>query len=211
VTERDDDDDPAVQELLEQEALAASLPPDAPESRRLEVLWHLADLRSRAERHDLAAEAYEAVVPLLEHAGLRREAAVAANNLAYHHSRGGRPDRALSWILDSLERYRVLGRQPDLLRAHVNAGFYRLERGEMERAESSFRVAVQQARTYSDPGELGTCLLWLGRSLARGGRPDRALLAWTEALGHLQRAGSPLAEEASAEVAAVRGVPGGAR
>ena len=54
----------------------------------------------------------------------------------------------------------------------MNVGWYRLERGEHEEAESSFRNAVQQARTFGDARELGTCLLWLGAGArARGARP----------------------------------------
>jgi tetratricopeptide (TPR) repeat protein len=178
---------------------------------RADLLWTFATACGRLEAHDDAAKAYEAALPLLDRLGRGADGAVAANNLAYHHRAAGRGDQAVTWILDALERRRRLARQPDLLRAHLNAGWYRLDRGETERAESCFRVAVQQARTFADPAELGTALLWLGRAVHRGGRPDRALLAWTESLANLERAGSPLAAEAAAEIRAVRGVPGGAR
>jgi tetratricopeptide (TPR) repeat protein len=193
------------------EELLHALPPGTTDEVRADVLWLLADLRSAAEDHDQAAEAYEEVLPLLERLERRAEGAVAANNLAYHHARAGRSDHALRWILDALEKNRRLGEQPALLRAHVNVGFYRLEREEHQEAESAFRIAVQQARAFGDARETGTALLWLARALARQGRADRALLAYTESLPHLVRAGSPLAPEAEAEMTAIASVPGGAR
>jgi tetratricopeptide (TPR) repeat protein len=193
------------------EELAVSLPTGTSDAERADVLWRLADLRSAADRHDAASEAYEECLPLLDRLERRRDAAIAANNLAYHHAQAGRKDRALACILDALERYRRIGAQPDLLRAHENVGFHRLERGEFSEAESSFRNAVQQARALGDPAELGTCLLWLGRALVREGRSDRALLAFTEANACLARAASPLEAEARDELASIRSVRGGAR
>jgi tetratricopeptide (TPR) repeat protein len=193
------------------ETLFCGLPDGTTDADRADVLWLLADAQSAAARHDEAADAYEEVISLLERLGRRKDAAVAANNLAYHHGQAGRSERAIAWIEEALERYRRIGEQPLLLRAHVNVGWYRLERGEAESAESAFRTAVQEARTFGDAAELGTSLLWLGRALARGGRTDRALLAFTEAIGHLERAGSGLRDEAELEIAALRSVPGGAR
>jgi tetratricopeptide (TPR) repeat protein len=193
------------------ETLFRALPDGTADGDRADVLWALAEVHAAADRHDEAVDAYEEALGLLDRLARRKDGAVAANNLAFHHAQAGRSDRALAWIQDALERYRRLGEQPLLLRAHVNVGWYRLERGEAEAAESSFRNAVQEARTFGDPGELGTALLWLGRALARGGRADRALLALTEAIHHLERADSPLRDEAETEIAGLRIVPGGAR
>jgi tetratricopeptide (TPR) repeat protein len=193
------------------EALAASLGKDAPEAERADVLWQLADLRSHAEDHAGALAAYGEALPLLDRLGRRREGAITANNVAYHHAVSGRRPEALAALRDARERYRGLAKQPYLLRAYVNLGYWHLEWGELAEAESDFRAATQQARAWGDAGELGTCLCYLGRTLARAGRPDRALLAYTEAVPLLRKAGRPMGEEAAAELRALSAVEGGAR
>jgi tetratricopeptide (TPR) repeat protein len=209
IRDRQEDDPAAARERCER--LVATLPADANEDLRADVLSCLADLRSREDDHAAATAAYTEVLPLLDRTGRGADAALAATNLAYHAARLRSHDDALRWAEEALERRRALGCQPALLRAHVNLGYYRLERGEPDLAESSFRNALQQARTFGDPAEKAVCLVWLGRALLRQDRRDRALLAYAEALPLLATLGSPLLEEARAEMLAIRTAPGGAR
>lgn len=116
--------------------------------------------------------------------------------------------------LDALRRAREEARrrgQPALLRAYAALAAAHRGRGEGDEAESAARVAVQQARIWGDPAELGLCLLELARALVRTPRADRALLHYTEAVGLLEAAGRPEAAAARAEAQALGTVPGGAR
>ncbi len=115
--------------------------------------------------------------------------------------------------LDALRAAREEGRrrgQPHLLRAYVALAVGHLAAGEPDAAESAARVAVQQARAWGDPGELGEALFALGRVLAATERADRALLHLTESVACLERAGRE-AGPARAALAALGRVPGGAR
>lgn len=124
---------------------------------------------------------------------------------------GAPPDlSAIAALQAARERARALG-QPGLLRAYVALAGARLAAGRLDEAESDARAAVQQARAWGDPVELGVALVALARALARTARTDRALLHYTEALGLLIPAGHPLAEDARREAAALSAVPGGAR
>ena len=117
---------------------------------------------------------------------------------------------ALAKLRLERERSRRVG-QPMLLRAYRALAYWHLEWGQFDEAESAARVAVQQARTWGEAGDLGESLLQLARVLAKTARTDRALLHYTEAVALLEQAGSPSATEAKAELAALGAVPGGAR
>jgi tetratricopeptide (TPR) repeat protein len=187
-------------------ALAQALPADLADAARFEVLWQLADLHSHEEHHDQAIAAYAACEPLLAALGKTRGRVISCNNRAYHFALLGRRDEALAMLRESRERSRVAG-QPMLLRAYSALAYWHLEWGQADEAESAARVAVQQARAWNDPGELGACLLQLARVLARTDRTDRALLHYTEATALLDAARPAQAAEARAEVAALTAVP----
>ncbi|MFM8978996.1 MAG: hypothetical protein ACKOSS_00805, partial [Planctomycetia bacterium] len=193
------------------EALRAGLPAAAPPAVRLPVLWAHADLVSQAGRHEQALEAYAACAPLLALLGRRREQVVCANNRGYHLGMLGRRDEALAALREARETARPLG-QPLLLRAYVALAHWHAAFGQLDEAESDARVAVQQARTWADAGELGGALVQLARVLARTPRTDRALLAYTEGVAALEQGGrGPAAAEARRELEALAAVPPGAR
>ena len=178
------------------------------------------DALARAEAHLAASEPGPASADLLEELGAvadqaasdPRRAARAARLRSRLHAAAGDAEAALAWGRRALETVRGTHRQPDLLEAHLALGALLLELGDADGAESSFRNAVQQARTRPDPARLGRALARLGDSQRALGREDRALLAWVEALPAL-RAGAEAAEAARVEaaVAAIRRVEGGAR
>jgi len=192
------------------ESLAKSLPADLPDASRFEVLWQLADLRSHEDHHEAAIAAYEACEPLLTSLGKTRGLVISANNRSYHLAMLGRRDDALALLRLARERSRLAG-QPMLLRAYRGLAYWHLEWGQHDEAESAARVAVQQARIWGEPGDLGESLLQLARVLAKSARTDRALLHYTEAVLLLDQAGRASAAEAKAEMAALGAVPGGAR
>jgi tetratricopeptide (TPR) repeat protein len=111
----------------------------------------------------------------------------------------------------ALESARATRGQPDLLRAYRALGEGYLAAEQLDEAESAFRTSVQQARIWNDARDLGLALLGLGRTLVKTGRTDRALLAFTEAVGSLHGVDAEATEAAAAEVRALRDVPGGAR
>jgi tetratricopeptide (TPR) repeat protein len=192
------------------EALAGALPADLPDAERFAVLWQLADLRSHAEDHEGAVAAYLAVGPLLERLGKQRGQVVSANNRGYHLGMLGRREEALAALRESREAARKVG-QPMLLRAYGALAYWHQEWGQPDEAESAARVAVQQARVWADPGELGAALVQLGRVLVRTARTDRALLHLTEGVALLEQAGRPQAVEVRRELSALTSVPPGAR
>lgn len=162
-----------------------------------------------AHRDAEALAASEALVRALP-ADLSAEARLKAlNHLGDHLAQLGRRDEALAALREAREHSRLVG-QPALLRAYGGLSVWHLAWGQVDEAESAARVAVQQARAWGDPGELGTALVQLGQTLARAGRADRALLALTEGIACLQKAGKP-AREAEAALAALSSAPGGAR
>lgn len=187
-------------------ALAKALPAGLADATRLDVLWQLADLHSHEDHHADAIAAYEACEPLLLALGKTRARVVSCNNLGYHLAMLGRRAEALAMLREARERSRVAG-QPMLLRAYSALATWHLEWGQVDEAESAARVAVQQARAWNDPGELGACLLQLARVLARTDRTDRALLHYTEATLLLDGSRPALAAEARAESAALAAVP----
>lgn len=201
------DQDAQARALLE--ALVPALPADLPDADRLEVLWTWADLRSHADDHAAALEAYAACEPLLQRLGRARGLVVAANNCGYHLAMTDRREEALEALRSARERSRAVG-QPMLLRAYRGLAYWHLAWGQADEAESAARVAVQQARSWADAAELGEALLQLARVLARTQRTDRALLHFTEGVACLERAGQD-ASAAKAELAALSTVPGGAR
>ena len=117
----------------------------------------------------------------------------------------------LQTLRDAVEAARATRGQPDLLRAYRALGEGYLAQDRIDEAESAFRTSVQQARIWNDPRDLGLALLGLGRALARTEHTDRALLAFTEAVGSLHGVDAEGANAAAAEVQALRDVPGGAR
>jgi hypothetical protein len=119
-------------------------------------------------------------------------------------------EEALAMLRLSRERSRRAG-QPMLLRAYRALAHGHLEWGQGDEAESAARVAVQQARIWGEPGDLGESLLQLARVLGKTARTDRALLHYTEAVALLEQAGRTSASEARTEMAALGAVPGGAR
>ncbi|MHC5012726.1 MAG: hypothetical protein ACYTG6_17565 [Planctomycetota bacterium] len=137
--------------------------------------------------------------------------ALSLRRQAWAHATAGEWEPGLAAMRRSLEVFRTAARQPDLLEAHCELGRFLLDAGDLDGAESSIRNAIQQARILGDDLALGTALLWLGRTLARTDRRDRALLAFTEAVPFLAAAASPLAEEARAELLRLNAVPGGFR
>lgn len=124
------------------------------------------------------------------------------------------PEPDLEALRAARERARALG-QPHLLRAYAALAAGHLVGGQLDEAESAARVAVQQARTWAEPADLGRALVLLARILARGQRTDRALLHYTEGLAWLERAGTPAAraeaDAARPEVSALSDVPPDAR
>src|SRR5688500_5131238 len=78
----------------------------------------------------------------------------------------GRRDDALAMLRLNRERSRRAG-QPMLLRAYRALAYWHLEWGQGDEAESAARVAVQQARIWREPGDLGESLLQLARVLAK--------------------------------------------
>ena len=194
------------------ESLCASLPGDGDLVDRAKALLVRADMRSHAVEHDSAIEAYLAVIPELDDVGEGTQAAIAVNNIAYHYAMLDRRDEAIEALRDSVERRRVLAKQPFLMRAYFNLGYWYLRWDRLAEAESAFRVAIQMGRVWTDPIELGQALLYLARGLARGDRPDRAVLAYTEAIPNLRAAHrDDLVAEATNELAVLSSVPGGAR
>lgn len=192
-------------------ALREGLPADAPAATRLAVLWAWADAASQADAHEEALAAYAACAPLLAALGRRREQVVCANNRGYHLGMLGRRDETLAALREAREAARPLG-QPLLLRAYVALAYWHAAFGQLDEAESDARVAVQQARTWADAGELGQALVQLARVLALTPRTDRALLAYTEGVAALAHAGrSAAAEQARGELEALAAVPPGAR
>jgi tetratricopeptide (TPR) repeat protein len=187
-------------------ALAAALPAGLADAARLDVLWQLADLHSHEDQHEQAIAAYEACEPLLAVLGRTRGRVVSCNNRGYHFAVLGRRDEALGMLKESRELSRVAG-QPMLLRAYAALAYWHLAWGQGDEAESAARVAVQQARAWNDPGELGACLLQLARVLARTDRTDRALLHYTEAISLLDGPRPAQAAEARTEVAGLSAVP----
>jgi tetratricopeptide (TPR) repeat protein len=187
-------------------ALAQALPADLPDTARFEVLWQLADLHSHEEHHAQAIAAYEACEPLLTALGKTRGRVISCNNRGYHYAMLGRRDDALAMLREARERSRAAG-QPMLLRAYSALAYWHLEWGQADEAESAARVAVQQARAWNDPGELGASLLQLARVLVRTDRTDRALLHYTEATALLDAARPAQAAQARAEAAALTAVP----
>jgi len=192
------------------EALAASLPPSLGDEERFPVLWQLADLRSHAEDHEGAVAAYVACGPLLERLGKHKGKVMSGNNRGYHLGMLERKDEALAALREAREAARLVG-QPMLLRAYGALAYWHQHWGESDEAESAARVAVQQARVWADPGELGATLVQLGRILAKTARTDRALLHFTEGVPLLEQAGRPDAAEARKELTALGTVPPGAR
>lgn len=192
------------------EALVAALPHGLADEPRLAVLWQWADLRSHADEHVAAVEAYLACAPLLERLGKHRGKVVSANNRGYHLAMLERREEALAALREAREAARAVG-QPMLLRAYTGLAHWHAAWGQLDEAESAARVGVQQARAWGDGGELGAALLTLARVLAKTPRTDRALLHYTEAAALLEQAGRPAAAEAKAELAALAAVPPGAR
>lgn len=136
-------------------------------------------------------------------ADLERQAAAAAAD--------DRREDALDLLRRAREAWRAEGRQPELLRAYAALARQHLAWGQLDEAESAARTAIQQARVWGDPVELGRSLLALGRALARTPRTDRALMALTEASACL-RARDPAAfEEAASALRALSKVTGGHR
>jgi tetratricopeptide (TPR) repeat protein len=203
-----EDHDP--QALAACAALAGALPGDLPDAARFEVLWQLADLHSHEDHHEQAIAAYAACEPLLVALGKTRGRVVSRNNRGYHFALLGRRDEALALLKESRELSRVAG-QPMLLRAYSALAYWHLEWGQADEAESAARVAVQQARAWNDPAELGASLLQLARVLAKTDRTDRALLHYTEAIPLLDGPRPGQAAEARAESAALASVPPAAR
>lgn len=192
-------------------ALREALAPAAPAAERLAVSWAWADLLSMGDQHEEALEAYAACAPLLAAAARRRDQVVCANNRGYHLGMLGRREEALGALREAREAARPLG-QPLLLRAYVALAHWHAAFGQVDEAESDARVAVQQARTWADPAELGQALVQLARVLARTPRTDRALLAYTEGVAALEQAGRATAAAAArAELEALAAVPPGAR
>lgn len=136
-------------------------------------------------------------------AELEREAEAAAA--------AGRHDEALARLREAREARRGEARQPGLLRSYAALGRCHLAAGQLDEAESAARTAIQQARVFGDPRELGLGLLLLGRVLARTPRSDRALLAFTEAVSCLRGRDEGAEAEAAEALRAVTRVPGGAR
>lgn len=195
--------------LTAAEALVGALPADLPDEARLKALWTWADLRSHADLHEPAIQAYRACLPLLERLNRASARVVAHNNLGYHLAQLGRREEALGALREARELSRAVG-QPALLRAYWGLSFWHLAWGQLDEAESAARVAIQQARAWGEPGELGTVLVQLGQTLAKAGRADRALLALTEGIACLEKAGRPV-REAEAALAALSSAPGGTR
>ena len=123
----------------------------------------------------------------------------------------GRVEEAVGRLREAREAARAAARQPELLRAYADLGRWQLVWGHLDDAESSFRTAIQQARTGDDALDLGRALVGLARTLVGAGRKDRALLHYTEAIPLLAGPDETLHGEAMAELAALRQVPGGAR
>jgi tetratricopeptide (TPR) repeat protein len=192
------------------EALVGALPVDLDDAPRLAVLWQWADLRSHADAHEAAIEAYLACAPLLERLRKLRGKVVSANNRGYHLAMLGRREEALAALREAREAARLVG-QPMLLRAYGALAHWHAEWGQHDEAESAARVGVQQARAWGDGGELGAALLTLARTLAKTPRTDRALLHYTEAVALLEQAGRAGAAEAKAELGRLAAVPPGAR
>ncbi len=192
------------------ETLAQDLPSTLGDAERFPVLWQLADLRSHDEDHAGAVAAYLACGPLLERLGKHRGQVISANNRGYHLAQLDRREEALAALREAREAARLVG-QPMLLRAYAGLAYWHLEWGQTDEAESAARVAVQQARVWADPGELGSALVQLGRVLAKTARTDRALLHYTEAVPLLEQAGRPEAVEARQELGLLTAVPPGAR
>jgi tetratricopeptide (TPR) repeat protein len=203
------DHDAEAREALE--ALVKALPADLGDEERFAVLWQWADLRSHADDHAAAVEAYLACAPLLDRLDKPRGKVVSANNRGYHLAMLGRREEALAALREAREAARLAG-QPMLLRAYGGLATWHAEWGQLDEAESAARVGVQQARAWGDAGELGSALLTLARVLARSSRTDRALLHFTEAAALLEQAGRPeAAAEAKAGLSALAAVPPGAR
>ncbi len=194
------------------ETLCAAIPKDADPLERAKALLVRADMRSHADEHDAAIEAYLAVIAELDNVGEGTQAAISVNNLAYHYAMLDRRDEAIDALRESVERRRVLAKQPYLLRAYFNLGYWYLEWDRLAEAESAFRVAIQMGRVWQEPGELGKSLLYLARCVARADQADRAILAYTEAIPNLRAADQDaLVTEATNELASLSSVPGGAR
>jgi|GEM_PF-4277227 len=192
------------------EKLAHDLPSNLGDAERFGVLWQLADLRSHAEDHAGAVAAYLACGPFLERLGKQRGLVVSANNRGYHLAQLNRREEALAALREAREAARKVG-QPMLLRAYVGLATWHLEWGQTDEAESAARVAVQQARVWADPGELGSTLVALARVLVKTARTDRALLHYTEGVALLQQAARPEAAQARTELGLLSAVPPGAR
>ena len=114
-------------------------------------------------------------------------------------------------LRSALASARADGRQPNLLRAYRSLGQGYLAAARVDEGESALRTAIAQARIHGDPLELGLGLLELGRAQCTLGRPDRALLAYTEAAGCLRELDPEAHQVASDELRALTSAPGGAR
>jgi len=111
----------------------------------------------------------------------------------------------------ALEARRAEGRQPGILRAYADLGRAYLAADRVAEAESALRTAIAQARIWGDPVETGLGLLELGRAQRRLERPDRALMAFTEAAGCLGGRHEEGHAAAASELQALGSAPGGAR
>ena len=148
------DQDP---EALAACAALAGVAPAAtsPTRARFDVLWQLADLYSHEDHHEQAIAAYAACEPLLararEDARARRSRATTAATTSRCSAAATRRWRCCG---SRASCSRVAG-QPMLLRAYAALAYWHLEWGQADEAESAARVAVQQARAWNDPAELG--------------------------------------------------------
>jgi tetratricopeptide (TPR) repeat protein len=147
---------------------------------------------------------------LLAGLGSTPEAADAAAALGAALADAGRREPAVHFLRAARERYRALARQPELLRAYGALGCWHRAWNEPDEAESALRTAIQQARTHGDDRELGLWLRELGRTLAPS-RPDRALLAFVEAVACLRGRDEEACAGASEELRRLQQVPGGHR
>ena len=120
-------------------------------------------------------------------------------------------DADIQALRGAVEAARAGPGQPRLLRAYRALGEGYLAAGRLDEAESALRTSVQQARIWDDAVDLGLSLLGLGRVLARTPRTDRALLAFTEAVGALRGKDEDAAAAATRALTALSDVPGDAR
>ncbi len=131
-------------------------------------------------RYEEARLSCEAVVEAgREDPSLRSLAAEAANELAALHLARLEYGEARHW---SDEARRLTAAQSEEARAILLAGEVAWERGELEAAERSFRVALESYRALGDRGGVAAALERRGRLFAVQGRYEAAMRDYDEAL-----------------------------